>query len=174
MAKTSPVLNDVHRTFIVTELACFATPTQAQEALKEQFGVTVSIQAIEHYDPTKKQGKQLGKRWKALFHDTRKGFLKHCENQIPLANKAVRVRMLSKAAMKYEAMGNFPAMKDMLETIAKEMGGSYTNQRQFTGKDGGPIKTEDVTKMPTEQLEAELRAYGIDPDDISPASRQTH
>ncbi len=42
-------LNDLHRAFIVRELACYASPTQAVEALNQCFGVVISPQATERY-----------------------------------------------------------------------------------------------------------------------------
>ena len=69
-----------------------------------------------------------------------------------------------KASAAFEQNGNFLGMARMLEQAAKEVGGSFTNQRQHTGKDGGAIKYEDVTQMTDEQLDAELRQLGIDPD----------
>jgi predicted DNA-binding protein (UPF0251 family) len=35
------------------------------------------------------------------------------------------------------------------------VGNVHTNRREFTGKDGGSIKHQDVSEMTTEELEAE-------------------
>ena len=90
-----------------------------------------------------------------LYTETRKAFCKHIAERVPHAEKAYRVRKLAKAADAYEKAKNWVAMAGMLEKIAKEIGGSYTNRYEHTGKGGGPIKYEDVTDMTTEQLESE-------------------
>ena len=57
----------------------------------------------------------------------------------------------------YKGQGNYMAMADMLERIAKEVGNVHTNRREFTGKDQGPIKYQDVETMTEEQIEDELK-----------------
>lgn len=146
-------LKDIHRAFLVRELACFATPKQAVDALKEQFGIEVSPQAAERYDPKKRAGKDLAPKWRELFEAVRKAFLEHVENSVPAANKAVRIAKLSKAADSFEARGNFMAMKEMLEAVAKEMGNVHTNRRELTGKDGKPM---EFTALPDDQLTSQL------------------
>ena len=84
--------------------------------------------------------------------------------RIPHAHKAVRIKKLAQAADAFENSGNYLAMARMLEQIAKECGGLFTNRREFMGKDGGAIKIQAVEDMTKEQIEDELRGYGIDPD----------
>ena len=57
-------------------------------------------------------------------------------------------------------------MANMLERIAKEMGNAYSNRREFTGKDRGPIQYQDAETMTDEQIRDEIRSYGIDPDQL--------
>ena len=45
-----PKLEDVHRAFLVREMACFSGPAEAAEALKEVFDVEITPQAAQHYD----------------------------------------------------------------------------------------------------------------------------
>ena len=68
------------------------------------------------------------------------------------------------AANAFKASKNYLAMARMLEQIAKEVGNVHTNRHEFMGKDGGAIKFQDVGDMTDEQLDEELRRYGIDPD----------
>ena len=149
-------LTDRHRAIVVRELAAFATPKQVAEILRERFGIEISVQSIEHYDPEKKAAGNLAKKWVEMFWRCRKAFLAEVEGGIPEANKAVRVRQLAEAAREFKAKGNYMAMADMLERIAKEMGNVHTNRREHTGKDGGPIRTQDVSTMTDEQLNTEL------------------
>lgn len=59
MAALSPEV----KAFIVQALACFDTPTQVVEQVKQEFNLTVSIQQVSSYDPTKAIGKNLGQKW---------------------------------------------------------------------------------------------------------------
>ena len=168
-------LTKQQKVWLVQCLAEYHSPTEASKAFLEEWGVEIEPKQVERYDPNKYSGQQLAKELKALFHQHRKDYLRNTKKHLPLANKSVRLKMLTRMAKKAERMGNDVQAAKYLEQIAKEIGGSYTNQRQFTGKDGGPIQTEDVTRMPTEQIEAELRAMGVNPDDIRPGSpRTTH
>lgn len=169
------VLTKQQKLWLTQCLAEFHTPTEASNAFLEEFGVEIEPKQVERYDPNKYSGRTLAKELKALFVQHRAAYLKDTKAAIPIANKTVRLRLMAKSAKEFERTGNHLGLLRVLEQAAKEMGGSYTNQRQFTGKDGGPIQTEDVTRMPTEQLEAELRAWGIDPDAIgAPATSKTH
>ena len=160
-------LNDEQRAFIVRQIACFSTPQEAADALYQEFGVKVTPQNIEKYDHTKQAGKRCAQKWRALYIDTREAFRKHIANRVPHAEKAYRVLKLAKAADYFEHAGNYMAMASMLEKVAKETGGSYTNRFEHTGKDGGAIKIEDVGEMTTEMLESEIdklwaKAQGIE------------
>lgn len=88
------------KTFIVQALACFDSPSQVAEAVKANFGVTVSRQQVEIHDPTKRSSKGLAKRWVMLFEDTRANF-RETIVEVPVANRAYRLlslgRMLEEA-----------------------------------------------------------------------------
>ncbi|EOX8993106.1 DUF2280 domain-containing protein, partial [Pseudomonas aeruginosa] len=83
-------LNSELKSFIVQALACFDTPSQVVEAVKNDFGIVVTRQQVESHDPTKAAGKGLAKRWVTLFHDTRKRFREETA-EIPIANRAYRL-----------------------------------------------------------------------------------
>ena len=91
------------------------------------------------------------------------------QNSIPLAHKSVRIKELARAANTFKASKNYLAMARMLEQIAKECGGAQ--RIELTGKGGGAIKFQDVGDMTDEQIDAEIRSYGIDPDQIHKAPR---
>ena len=167
-------LKDAHRSFIVQQLACFMSPTEASDAVNEEFGITTTRQAMERYDPHKHAGRLIEKRWKDLFNLTRQAFLDDVVARVPEANKSVRVQKLAKASRTFERQKNYVGMGRMLEMIAKEIGGAFTNRHELTGAHGGPIKYADVGDMIDEQIHAELESYGIDPDQIhaAPKSKQ--
>lgn len=65
-------LNEAVQRFIVQALACYDTPTQVAESVKEDFGIEVTRQQIASYDPTKAASKNnLAKKWRDLFADNR-------------------------------------------------------------------------------------------------------
>lgn len=155
MARRSK-LTDAMRAVIVRELACYAMPDEVSKMVKEDFGIDITRQGIECYDPTKFAGRGLSKKWTTLFHAARKEFIEDFASRVPEANKAVRIRGLALASRQMKARGNYMGMSHMYEQIAKEVGNVHTNRRELTGKDGGPIKTQDVSTMTPEQIDAEL------------------
>ncbi len=156
-------LKDIHRAFLVRELACFASPKEAADALRDKYGIEIAPQSAEHYDATKVAGKVASKKWHELFALAREAFLDDVKRSVPFANKSVRIKELAKAAQIFKLQKNYLGMARILELIAKEVGNVHTNRHEFTGKDGGPIRYQDVGDMTDEQIYEELRSYGIDP-----------
>lgn len=139
-------LDDNVKRFIVQALACFDTPSQVSKAVKEEFGLDVLPQNCQAYDPTKHQGKDLSLKWRAVFESTRKQFLEDIPS-IPIANRAVRIRRLERLLDQAERSRNMVLAAQLMEQIAKEAGGMYTNRQRIehTGADGGPVVTQTVT-----------------------------
>lgn len=131
MAKIS---EDVKR-FIVQQLACYDTPLQVVEAVKEEFGLQLSRQQCEGYDPTKYAGRALSKKWRAVFEATRTKF-KDEVSDIPIAQRAFRLRALQRIATKAEGMRNLPLTLQVLEQAAKEVGDTYVNRQKTDGREG--------------------------------------
>lgn len=117
-----------HKLFIVQRLACFDSPSQVVEAVKDEYGLAVSRQAVETYDPTKHQGRGLSQRMKDVFQETRKAFLEDTSG-IAISHKAVRLRSLQRMAEKAEERGNMVLAASLLEQAAKEAGEAYSNKR---------------------------------------------
>lgn len=126
--------------FIVQALACFDTPTQVAQAVKQEFNIEVTRQQVAQHDPTKSTGANLAAKWRVLFNDTRKRFREDTA-EIPIANRAYRLRVLDRMAAKAEGMKNMALAAQLLEQAAKETGGNYTNkhQHEVSGPNGAPI-----------------------------------
>lgn len=122
------VLKSEVKSFIVQALACFDTPSQVVESVKTEYGLVVSRQQVETHDPTKKAGKGLAAKWATLFHDTRKRFREETA-EIPIANRAYRLRTLGRMAEKAESMKNMALTAQLLEQAAKEVGDVYVNRQ---------------------------------------------
>ncbi|MBM7159421.1 DUF2280 domain-containing protein [Klebsiella pneumoniae] len=149
------------RAFIVQELACFDTPSQIVESVQKEFKVQVTRQQVASHDPTKAAGKGLAQKWVDLFNRTRDRFLNEISD-IPIANKAYRLRVLQRMSKTAEGMKNLGMTAQLLEQAAKEVGDAYTNKLKVesTGKDGGPIKTETTNLTPQEAAEVYKKMMG--------------
>lgn len=152
-------LSNEVKAFIVQALACFDTPTQVASAVREEFGLEVTRQKCEAHDPTKYAGRDLAKRWVALFEDTRKRFREETA-EIPIANRAYRLRALGRMAVKAENMKNMALTAQLLEQAAKEVGDVYVNRRLEPDK---PLGSQ------ADQQHA-VAEYTLEPDENVPTT----
>ncbi len=137
-------LKEPVKIFIVQSLACFETPQQVADAVKQEYGIETSRSQCQTYDPTKYAGRNLSKKLKELFERTRKDFRENVED-IAIANKAFRLRELQKM---YDDSGkNKRAKQNLLKQAFQETDGRVTRQ-EVTGANGGAIKTETDLKAP--------------------------
>lgn len=137
-------LNDEVKLFIVHALACFDRPTQVSEAVKEEFGLDVPRQQVVLYDPTKPSGKHLSKKYKAAFEDARKRFRSE-QSEIPIAQRAFRLRTLERLATKAERIRNLALTLQILEQAAKEVGDVYVNKNRADPADAQPPTPVSIT-----------------------------
>lgn len=153
------------RAFIIQELACFDTPSQIVESVQKEFKVQVTRQQVASHDPTKAAGKGLAKKWVDLFNLTRDRFLNEISD-IPIANKAYRLRVLQRMSTTAEGMKNLGMTAQLLEQAAKEVGDAYSNKQkvELTGKDGGPLNQVTYTAgdYAKAQQKLEGRLEGLD------------
>ena len=141
------------RAFIVQELACFDTPSQIVESVQKEFKVQVTRQQVASHDPTKVAGKGLAQKWVDLFNLTRDRFLNEISD-IPIANKAYRLRVLQRMSTTAEGMKNLGMTAQLLEQAAKEVGEAYSNKQkvEHTSPDGS------MSPRPTT-----IRLVGVEP-----------
>lgn len=141
-------LKEPIKMFIVQSLACFETPQQVADAVMQRYGIEVDRRQCENYDPTKHAGRNLSKKLKLLFEETRREF-QHNILDIPIANKAFRLRELQEM---YDDYGKNKVMKQkVLRQAFQETDGQVTRQ-EITGKDGQPLET-NVTYATQKQVE---------------------
>ena len=117
------------KAYIIQMLACYDTPSQVVEAVQKDFGIAITRQQVETHDPTKVSGKTLAKKWVDLFNLTRDRFLNEISD-IPIANKAYRLRALDRMMTKAESMRNMALAASLMEQAAKECGDAYTNKQK--------------------------------------------
>lgn len=156
--------NDV-KAFIVQALACYDSPSTVAKSVQDEFGIELTRQKVQVYDPTKAAGKTLAKKWVELFNTTRERFQSELTD-IAIANKAYRLRALDRMATKAEGMRNYNLATQIIEQAAKECGDSYTNKKKVdhTSSDGSMASQPviDVTKLSTGTLEELLNAAESD------------
>src|SRR5690606_19743055 len=137
-------LSDEVKRFIVQALACYDTPQQVADAVKDEFGLEVPRSQVALYDPTKHAGRNLSEKYRVLFNDTRKTFRQEVA-EIPIAEQAYRLRQLQRMAQEAMKRKNIVLAASLLEQAAKEAGGMFTNRREVSGPNGGPIPTMPTT-----------------------------
>ena len=130
-------LRDEVKAFVVQALACFDTPSQVVASVKETFGIDVTRQQCEAYDPTKYVGRSLNQKWKTLFEDTRARFREETA-EIPIANRAFRLRAMNRFVERAETMKNIGLAMQILEQAAKEVGDVYVNRSRKDEPDDEP------------------------------------
>ncbi|HHA1471903.1 TPA: DUF2280 domain-containing protein [Enterobacter kobei] len=135
------------KAFIVQSLACFDTPSQVVELVKKEFGLSITRQQVESHDPTKANGRGLAQKWVDMFNATRERFQNEISD-IPIANKAYRLRVLDRMATRAEGMKSLALTAEIIEQAAKECGDAYTNKHKFehSGPNGGAIQTITMSK----------------------------
>ena len=156
-------LKDDVKAFIVQALECFDTPTQVSQAVKQEFDIDVTRQQVEQHDPTKRAGVNLAAKWRTLFHDTRKRFREETA-EIPIANRAYRLRTLGRMAVKAETSKNMALTAQLLEQAAKEVGDLYVNRRVEPDR----YLDDEIKRLNIQKLQRELE----DPNKGLPEPKQ--
>ncbi|AGJ86718.1 DUF2280 domain-containing protein [Raoultella ornithinolytica] len=130
---------------IVQMLACYDTLSIVVDAIQKDYGIRVTPQQVESHDPTKVSGKGLAKKWVDMFNATRDRFLNEISD-IPIANKAYRLRVLQRMSTDAEKMKNMGMTAQLLEQAAKEVGDVYTNKQKV---EQSVVATHNVMPVPS-------------------------
>ncbi|MCW5118611.1 DUF2280 domain-containing protein [Burkholderia cenocepacia] len=108
---------------IVQGLACFDTPSQVAKDVYAEFGLAVTPQHCESYDPTKAAGAKVGKKRRAEFEAIRSAFLADL-GQSAMSHRAVRLRRLERLMTRAENSGNIVLTAQLIEQISRECEGA--------------------------------------------------
>src|SRR5262245_44608591 len=126
MAKRKTLSDPVKR-FIIERLAQYASHATVVAEVAQEFGLSLSRQTVQRYDPSSRAGAKLSKRLRELHAERRATFLKDVDS-IPVAAQVVRLRTLERLAAKAEERGDLELAADILAQVAKERGGLFTNK----------------------------------------------
>jgi len=155
-------LNNAQKAYVVRRLAAYDKPAAIAHGLKEIFDVTISPQAIEHYDPERPAGHDLATQWRDAFRAARKAYIAEIAD-IGSMGKPVRMRLRERMALAAWEEGNYKIANDILNDIAKEAGDAFAgrNRHEHFGAGGTPL-TATITYLgapePDPAPEAALRA----------------
>jgi hypothetical protein len=152
-------LPDEIKEFIVGQLACWQTPSAVAATVKADYGIDITRQRVEAYDPTKVAGKALSDKLKALFEESRGRYLADTA-EIGIAQQTFRLRLLDRMAQKAESAGNMGMAAQLAEQAAKEMGGAYTNRRELSGPGGKPLQVQPVAQTAAEVTDELAGIFG--------------
>jgi hypothetical protein len=139
-----PRLNETVKAFIVTRLACKATPTDVVDEVKEIFGLDLPRQHVHYYDPDAPASK-APKKWRELHAETRKQWLAGAA-EAGIAFSRRRLEELDRLYERAKRSGNLPLAAQLLEQAAKEQGGVFTNRHRI--KHEGQVRTTGVLLLP--------------------------
>ena len=154
------ILREPVKIFIVQSLACFDTPQQVAESVKQNFNIEIERQQVAAYDPTKITGKNLSKKLKELFYKTRKDFNENIED-IPIANKAFHFKELQ------QMYSDFEKNKVMKAKVLKQAQ-SLIQMSGSIAKGGLSAKEEielEIKKLELEKLKREVNPPEVRPPD---------
>jgi hypothetical protein len=121
-------LTDRQRIYVVRRLAAFDKARAIARDLARDFGVTVTIKAIESYNPCLATGRHLGKRWRELFAQAREDYLQSTA-EIGITQKAIRILLRERYAHRAEEAGQFKAASDILDAIARDVGDIFDKRQ---------------------------------------------
>lgn len=139
--------------FIVQRLAMWETPSEVVDAVADRFGVVITRQAVEAYDPTSYAGRKMT-RWRALFDRCRSAYVEEL-NEIPIAHKAYRLQRLQRLLSAAETMKNLALAREVLEQAAKEMGKMYERPEREGGLfEGAVFEMRAPARQPTAEKPA--------------------
>ena len=150
-------LREPIKIFIVQSLACFDTPQQVADAVKQEFGIEIERQQVASYDPTKSTGKNLSKKLKDLFERTRKDFKENIED-IPIANKAFHFKELQ------QIYNEYTKNKVMKTKVLKQAQGLI--QMGSGGSSG--LSEKDQIEIEMKRLELEKLKREVNPPETRP------
>ncbi|MEN4981569.1 DUF2280 domain-containing protein [Acinetobacter modestus] len=147
-------LKEPVKIFIVQALACRDTPQQVVDHVKQEFDLVINRSQCQSYDPTKYSGRNLSEKFVTLFNETREKFDDGLID-IPIANKHYRMRQYDKLLNKAK---NIPMALRIMEQAAKDSGGLFTNRKEITGANGGPVETVQSQTTVEDYLKAREKA----------------
>ncbi len=122
-------LTGQQKAYVVKRLAAYDKPTAIALGLQEIFGVTISPQGIEHYDPERPAGHDLAPQWRDVFRAARKAYIEQTAD-IGHMEKLVRLRLRERMAISAWEKDNYKLANEILNDIAREAGDAFAGRNR--------------------------------------------
>lgn len=129
------VLTEAQKEAIVVQLARYRRPAEVAEFMREEHELELTVQQIRTYDPTNLRFEADRDKWEPIFLAAREAYITDVK-QVAVANQAFRLNELHDLYSKAKKAKNWKLAADLLEQIAREVGGAMTNSRELTVSDG--------------------------------------
>ena len=136
-------LKEPVKIFIIQSLACRDTPQEVADLVKQEFDLIIDRSQVALYDPTKRRGKNLSKKYVQLFEKTREDFDAGLID-IPIANKFYRLKEIQKM---YDDSGKNKVAKQKLLKLAHHETDGRTIRQEHTGKDGADLEIKIIREF---------------------------
>ena len=136
-------LKEPVKIFIIQSLACRDTPQEVADLVKQEFDLILDRSQVALYDPTKRRGKNLSKKYVQLFEKTREDFDAGLID-IPIANKFYRLKEIQKM---YDDSGKNKVAKQKLLKLAHQETDGRTIRQEHTGKDGADLEIKVIREF---------------------------
>jgi hypothetical protein len=137
-------LTDAQQTAVVQRLAMYDSPQQVADWVKEEFGIDMTRQAVQYYDPT-----AVRSRREVVCNLRGDAHQSSSKRQLTSRSPTNRCACAGSSGWRSQREDSGTSARSSLhEQAAKEVGELYTNRHKMehTGKDGEPIevKTDDL------------------------------
>jgi hypothetical protein len=121
----SRTLPDRLKIVVLQRLAAFDTPSQVADFVRHEFGVEITRQSIEYYDPAKNP--RLPQKWREVFERERTRFFSEQERH-PLDVRVFRQRVRLQLIKDHHA--NPALVRLLINDCAKDIGGIFDTPRR--------------------------------------------
>lgn len=120
--------------WLVTRFAMYDKPADVIRKFKEEFEKDIPRETVRNYDLRSSRGwNKASKRNKDVFEATRQKYIDGvCDH--PVSQMAYRVQLLGEMVEAAREMKNYKLVAELLEQVAKETGGVYTNELKVKGR----------------------------------------
>lgn len=155
---------------IVTMLACFREPATIVKHLGDEYGIETDTRQIGAYDPTRSYY-DAGDKWRDIFDAKRKQYIEEVAS-VPSANQGFRLNLLHEQIVKAAREDKPALMAQLLEQVAKEVGGVLTNMRDVRIDDNRRPRVSEMSAEDRKAMLAGLIAEAMakrDPPGAAPA-----
>jgi len=156
--RRSGKLTDQQKAYVVRRLAEYDKPVAIAQGLQEIYGIAISHQAVEHYDPERPAGHDLAQQWRDVFWQARRAYIEDIA-ETGTTRKAVRMRMRERMMLEEWEAGNRKLANDILNSIAKESGNAFASKNAT--HDGTPLTATITISDPRDFAPAAQAADGV-------------